>query len=164
MWLFNLLFSSLSQLWYVEVRISRSVSVSLLEFEITRVDCIWTRPAVVLNAATHSLSLHETFLSRDWYSRLHNKINRMMSLLFLNNSVRTRPGRNKMPKFLAKNDILSKVLTIKLSSIWKRIDVLSKEATVNTVQVVTHCRLNELPRTIYLKSLILILAKSGYVV
>ena len=35
MWLFNLLFSSLSQLWYVEVRISRSVSVSLLEFEIT---------------------------------------------------------------------------------------------------------------------------------
>ena len=40
MWLFNLLFSSLSQLWYVEVRISRSVSVSPLEFEITRVDCI----------------------------------------------------------------------------------------------------------------------------
>ena len=30
---------SLSQLWYVEVRISRSVSVSPLEFEITRVDC-----------------------------------------------------------------------------------------------------------------------------
>ena len=40
MWLFSLLFSSLSQLWYVEVRISRSVSVSSLEFEITRVDCI----------------------------------------------------------------------------------------------------------------------------
>ena len=40
MWLFNLLFSSLSQLWYVEIRISRSVSVSPLEFEITRVDCI----------------------------------------------------------------------------------------------------------------------------
>ena len=40
MW-FNLLFSSLSQLWYVEVRISRSVPVSPLEFEITRVDCIW---------------------------------------------------------------------------------------------------------------------------
>ena len=39
MWLFNLLFSSLSQLYYVEVRISRSVSVSPLEFEITRVDC-----------------------------------------------------------------------------------------------------------------------------
>ena len=41
MWLFNLLFSSLSQLWYmyVEVRISRSVSVSPLEFEITGVDC-----------------------------------------------------------------------------------------------------------------------------
>ena len=41
MWLFNLLFSSLSQHWYVEVRISQSVSVSPLEFEITRVDCIY---------------------------------------------------------------------------------------------------------------------------
>ena len=41
MWLFNLLFSSLSQHWYVEVRISRSVSVCPLEFEITRVDCIY---------------------------------------------------------------------------------------------------------------------------
>ena len=39
--LFNLLFSSLSKLWYVEVRISRSVSVSPLEFEITGVDCIY---------------------------------------------------------------------------------------------------------------------------
>ena len=38
MW-FNLLFSSLSQLRYVKVRISRSVSVSPLEFEITRVNC-----------------------------------------------------------------------------------------------------------------------------
>ena len=41
MWLFNLLFSSLSQLWYVQVRISRSVSVSPLEFEITGVECIY---------------------------------------------------------------------------------------------------------------------------
>ena len=31
MWLFNLLFSSLYQLWYVEVRISRSISVSPLK-------------------------------------------------------------------------------------------------------------------------------------
>ena len=38
--MFNLLFYSLSQLRYVEVRISRSVSVSPLEFEITRVDCV----------------------------------------------------------------------------------------------------------------------------
>ena len=37
--LFNLLSSSLSQIWYVEVRISRSVSVSHLELEITRIDC-----------------------------------------------------------------------------------------------------------------------------
>ena len=41
MWLFNLLFSSLSQLWYVEIRIPRSISVSPLEFEIMRVDCIY---------------------------------------------------------------------------------------------------------------------------
>ena len=35
------IFSSILQLWYVEVRISRSISESPLEFEITRVDCIW---------------------------------------------------------------------------------------------------------------------------
>ena len=42
MWLFDLLFffSSLPQHWYVEVWISRSVSESPLEFEITKVDCI----------------------------------------------------------------------------------------------------------------------------
>ena len=34
-------FSSILQIWYVEVRISRSVSESPLEFEITRVDCIF---------------------------------------------------------------------------------------------------------------------------
>ena len=37
MWLFNLSFSSLSQRWYVEVWISRSISVSPLEFEISTV-------------------------------------------------------------------------------------------------------------------------------
>ena len=34
-------FSSVLQIWYVEVRISRSISESPLEFEITRVDCNW---------------------------------------------------------------------------------------------------------------------------
>ena len=43
MWLFDLLFSSRPQLRYVEALISRSVSESPLEFEITRVDCINTR-------------------------------------------------------------------------------------------------------------------------
>ena len=33
------MFSSILQFWYVEVRISRSISKSPLEFEITRVDC-----------------------------------------------------------------------------------------------------------------------------
>ena len=42
MWLFDLLFSSISQIRSVEVWISRSVSESPLDFEITRVDCICT--------------------------------------------------------------------------------------------------------------------------
>ena len=36
----RIIFSSILQIWYVEVRISRSISESPLEFEITRVDCI----------------------------------------------------------------------------------------------------------------------------
>ena len=36
----QIIFSSLLQTWYVELRISRSISESPLEFEITRVDCI----------------------------------------------------------------------------------------------------------------------------
>ena len=37
---FGIIFPSILQIWYVEVRISRSVSESPLEFEITRVDFI----------------------------------------------------------------------------------------------------------------------------
>ena len=49
MWLFDLLFCSLLQLWYFEVRISRSVSESPLEFEITRADCsLWLTLSLVL--------------------------------------------------------------------------------------------------------------------
>ena len=33
-------FNPILQIWYVEVRISQSISESPLEFEITRVDCI----------------------------------------------------------------------------------------------------------------------------
>ena len=40
MWLFDLLFSIL-QIWYVEIRISRNVSESPLDFEIPRVDCVF---------------------------------------------------------------------------------------------------------------------------
>ena len=36
----RILFSSILQIWYVEVRISRSISENTLGFEITRVDCI----------------------------------------------------------------------------------------------------------------------------
>ena len=41
MWLFDLFFSSILQIWYVEIRISRSISESPLDFEITKVDCIF---------------------------------------------------------------------------------------------------------------------------
>ena len=37
----QIIFSSILQTWYVELRISRSISESPLEFEITRVDCIY---------------------------------------------------------------------------------------------------------------------------
>ena len=36
-------FSSILQIWYVEVRISRSISKSPLDFETTRVDCIYRK-------------------------------------------------------------------------------------------------------------------------
>ena len=36
----RIIFSSILQIWYVELRIPRSISESPLEFEITRVDCI----------------------------------------------------------------------------------------------------------------------------
>ena len=37
----RIIFSSILQIWYVEVRISRSISESPLEFETTRADCIF---------------------------------------------------------------------------------------------------------------------------
>ena len=40
----QIMFSSILQIWCVEVRISRSISESPLEFEITRVNCISTTP------------------------------------------------------------------------------------------------------------------------
>ena len=38
--LFELFLFSILQIWYIEVRISRSISESPVEFEITRVDCM----------------------------------------------------------------------------------------------------------------------------
>ena len=38
----RIIFSSILQIWYVEVRISRSMSDSPVEFEITRVDCTFS--------------------------------------------------------------------------------------------------------------------------
>ena len=54
--MFNLLFSSFSQHRYAEVQISRSISVSPLEFEITRVDCIGVRENKLYISENFSLS------------------------------------------------------------------------------------------------------------
>ena len=76
MWLFNLLFSSLSQLWYVEVRISRSISVSPLEFEITRVDCTW-----VIHTYIH-LRWTMSYLSTYEYKTISNFQNFALGIYF----------------------------------------------------------------------------------
>ena len=44
----RVIFSSILQFWYIEVRISRSISKSLLNFEITRVDCNWQNTYVYI--------------------------------------------------------------------------------------------------------------------
>ena len=40
---FRIIFSSILQLWYVKIRISRSISERSLELEITRVNCIFNK-------------------------------------------------------------------------------------------------------------------------
>ena len=56
MWLIELVFSSILQIWYVDVRISRHILESPLEFEITRVDCIFiimTKRSFILGYVEH---------------------------------------------------------------------------------------------------------------
>ena len=60
----RLVFSSILHTWYVEVRISRSVSAGPFDFEITRVDCIFfsylSYDKFSDRAAHSSLNTHET--------------------------------------------------------------------------------------------------------
>ena len=59
-------FSSILQIWYVEVRISRSISECPLEFEITRVDCIlsgYTRLSGGMGDDCESLFITVCYLS-----------------------------------------------------------------------------------------------------
>ena len=55
----QIIFSSILQTWYVELRISRSISESPLEFEITRVDCSYNCASIPSshNKITQSLEL-----------------------------------------------------------------------------------------------------------
>ena len=50
----RIIFSSILQIWYVEIRISRSISEGPLEFEITRVDCI-----SVIHQCLHIENIHK---------------------------------------------------------------------------------------------------------
>ena len=54
MWLIELVFPQIMQNWYVEVRISRSISESPLEFEITRVDCIIFNFNIIISSSSCS--------------------------------------------------------------------------------------------------------------
>ena len=58
-------FSSFLQIWYAEVRISRSISESPLEFEITRVDCIWTWAQLYYAQLTRSVRFKGVYNSSD---------------------------------------------------------------------------------------------------
>ena len=52
MWFLDLLFFSILQIWYVEVPVSRNIPESHLDFEITRVDILFS---LIL------FSIHSTF-------------------------------------------------------------------------------------------------------
>ena len=53
----QIFFSSILQTWYVELRISRSISESPLEFEITRVDCTIYVLAVMVPNITNTYNV-----------------------------------------------------------------------------------------------------------
>ena len=71
----QIIFSSILQTWYVELRISRSMSESPLEFEITRVDCryshFFTKCCEYLAVAPRRGAFHEC--RQEMYLYLWNK-------------------------------------------------------------------------------------------
>ena len=71
----QIIFSSILQTWYVELRISRSISESPLEFEITRVDC--TYKSVDFLRLSSSMAMYVLF---------HNKTNTLMYIFTANAS------------------------------------------------------------------------------
>ena len=64
----RLVFSSVLHIWYVEVRISRSVSEGPFDFEITRVDCIRNNfGGKVCHVINVKKKIFRTHLKRIWY-------------------------------------------------------------------------------------------------
>ena len=64
-------FSAILQSWYVEVRISRSISESPLEFEITRVDCMFLI-TIVFSTYGNKPHILTPMLVNDWLLILDN--------------------------------------------------------------------------------------------
>ena len=77
-------FSSILKIWYVEVRISRSVSEGPLEFEITRVDCtcittFWTKKkhassGAMIKHVQSTLLISTSLISNNSLSRSENQV------------------------------------------------------------------------------------------
>ena len=68
MWLLDLfVFLNILQIWYVEVRISRSISESSLDFKITRIDCIYQymHPVLLMPVCTFVRVIWALFIR--WY-------------------------------------------------------------------------------------------------
>ena len=71
---FRLVFSSVLQIWYVELRIFRSVSEGPFNFEITRVDCILTTDSVIsLSVALYEKKLANKSTIIDFNETIGNK-------------------------------------------------------------------------------------------
>ena len=60
------IFSPILQFWYVEVRISRSISESPLDFKITRVDCICMHVYVCFNCLIFYQFMFHCHLPKQW--------------------------------------------------------------------------------------------------
>ena len=110
MWLFDLFLSSVLQICYVEVLISRSISKSSLDFEITRVDCMLKKKPFCLstfttlwaNSADDRLMIFSLFFQKIGFDSSSKLSPSNCQILFL--------GTNK--KNVSKSRMLSKKFTI----------------------------------------------------
>ena len=105
----QIIFSSILQTWYVELLISRSISESPLEFEITRVDCIYKCLQKAIN--TNELQ----WLEHLWVMEICSR-HVWLEPLWVNHSAKSGGKRGYFRdvffNLLYKNVMLSVILTI----------------------------------------------------